>query len=163
WFAVDAADKAQVARNNAEAADAERGKAEALAGKEARARATADTERQKAVKLAGERAEALKQVEKEKARVQEQLDRAELVAYAFRLREAEAELKAGRLEQAQAVLRQCDPKLCRWEHDYLFRQTKSLEFDLKGHTWEVSSVAFSADGKRIASGSGNPYGDDFGE
>src|SRR5262249_6748431 len=147
------ADKAQVARNNAEAADAERGKAEALAGKEARARATADTERQKAVKLAGERAEALKQVEREKARVQEQLDRAEFVAYAFRLREAQPELKAGRVEQAQAVLRQCDPKLCRWEHEYLLCQTLKLRLDGKAHTGAVVSVAFSPDGQRIASGS----------
>jgi hypothetical protein len=155
FFAVDAADKAQVARKNAEATDAERRKPEGLAGKEARARATADAERQKAVNLAGERAEALKQVAKEKARVVEQLDRAEFVAYAFRLREAQAELERGRLQEAQAVLRQCDPKLCRWEHDYLFRQTMTLRLELKGHSSGGRSVAFSPDGKRIASGSGD--------
>ena len=74
------------------------------------------------------------------------------MAYAFRLREAQAELKAGRLEQ-QAVLRQCDPKLCRWEYDCLLHQTRQLGLSLAGHTAPVLSVCFSPDGKRLASGS----------
>src|SRR5207249_1024668 len=44
-------------------------------------------------------------------------------------------------------------KLCRWEYEYLLRQTMRLELDLWGHTGPVSSVCFSPDGERIVSGS----------
>src|SRR5262249_30077934 len=84
---------------------------------------------------------------------QEQLARVEFAAYASRLREAQGELERGRPMEAAAVLRQCDLKLCGWEHAYLLRQTMRLQLDLKGHTDLVLSVAFSPDGRRIASGS----------
>jgi hypothetical protein len=40
-----------------------------------------------------------------------------------------------------------------WEWDYLERQCQRKALTLKGHTGLVSSVAFSRDGKRLASGS----------
>jgi hypothetical protein len=95
-LALDSAVKARVARDNADDANTERGRAE---------------------ELAGERAEAL-------AKVREQLARAEFVGYAFRLREAQMELERGQPGEAAAVLRGCDPKLCRWEYEYLIRQTQ---------------------------------------
>ena len=94
-----------------------------------------------------------KNVEVEKKNVEKELANANFVAYAFRLREAQAEIQRGRLDKAEAVLRVCDPKLQGWEHDYLLWQTQRVVWAGGRHTGAVNSVAYSPDGKRIVSGS----------
>src|SRR5262249_37921399 len=76
----------------------------------------------------------------------------EFLAHGIRVREALDKVERGRLVDAQAVLRQCEPKLCGWEHDYVLRQTVKLQMLLGGHTDTVYSVSFSPDGRYIASG-----------
>jgi hypothetical protein len=88
------------------------------------------------------------QAQQEKETAEKERDKARFVAYASQLREAQVEIERGRLDQAQ-----CDPKLRHWEHDYLLRQTMRLLLLCRGHANTVHSVAFSPDGKRIASGS----------
>jgi WD40 repeat protein len=103
---------------------------------------------------AAEKAESRAIIEAERARDEEskakrELDRAEFVAYAFRLREAQADIQRGRLPQARAVLRGCDPKLCGWEHAYLSRQTNRLRLEITTHQSDVRGVSLSPDGKRL--------------
>jgi hypothetical protein len=119
-----------------------------------KAQQRADAEAKEAFRQKGEAEKAQKRAEQGEATARSEEEKAKFVAYAFRLREAQAEVKAGRLDQAQAVLRGCDPKLRRWEHDYLLRQT-GPRLDLQGHTESVMSVCFSPDGKQIASASEN--------
>jgi WD40 repeat protein len=95
--------------------------------------------------------EALENLKQEQIRVQEQLTRAEFVAYASRLREAVDRLERGRVEEARGVLQTCDPKFRGWEHAYLLRQTRKLLLDYNGHRANVHTVAFSPDGRRIVS------------
>jgi hypothetical protein len=151
-FAFAAAEQARAANWQRENAEASAEREKALAGKEAQARADAE-------KLARERAAALKEVAAEKRKVESELAKAEFVAYAFRLREAQTEIERGRLEQAEAVLGFCDPKLRGWEHGYLLRQTQPCHW-LKRDTGGlrlpfcgVTSVAISPDGKCVISGS----------
>jgi WD40 repeat protein len=125
-----AEEKARFASDKADEAERERTNAEGsarrekdLAGKEAAARANAERE----------------------------LAKAEFVAYAFRLRVAQDEIEHGQWDKAKAVLNLCDPKLRGWEYGYLLRQTQRCLWTGR-HTDAVSSVAFSSDGKRIASG-----------
>ena len=57
----------------------------------------------------------LTDLQKEKNRVQKQLDRSEFVNYAYRLREAQGELERGRPAEAEAILGTCEPTLRGWE------------------------------------------------
>jgi WD40 repeat protein len=132
-FALDAAEKARLARTKAEEAE----------------------------KLAKEWAAALVTVTTEKGHVQEQLERAEFAAYSFRLFEAQVEIDFGRLAEAQEILRLCEPKFQGWEYDYLMHLIqRRLRTGAKKNAQEAltlqgdrGAVCFSPDGRRIASGS----------
>jgi serine/threonine protein kinase len=81
--------------------------------------------------------------------------KAEFVAYASRVREAQVDLDRGRLPDALRVLHQNTPPFSGWEHDYLLRQTQRGRWTNVSHSGPVNGVAYSPDGKRIASGSGD--------
>jgi WD40 repeat protein/tRNA A-37 threonylcarbamoyl transferase component Bud32 len=74
------------------------------------------------------------------------------VAYARAVALAYAEWRAGNAGPAEQVLSGCPPELRQWEWHYLRRlfQVRQLG-TLKGHADGVLAVAFSPDGKRIAS------------
>src|SRR5205823_476073 len=55
--------------------------------------------------------------------------------------------------EAQKLLDQCRRDLRGWEYDYVQMLCIGSKLTLKGHTGFVTSVVFSADGKRLASAS----------
>src|SRR5262249_55592832 len=101
-FALRASEKADQANEQWE-------KAEDLAEERASALKEVDRARRRALKLAQERTSALKMVEAEKKKVEVELAKAQFVAYAFRLREAQMEIQRGRPLDAASVLRVSHP------------------------------------------------------
>jgi serine/threonine protein kinase len=124
--------------------------ADRRANEAAEAQSRAEGESENARREAEAKTAALEEVRQQKDRAQKELARAEFVAYAFRLREAQAAIEQGRLEEGRAVLELCDLKLRRWEHDHVFRQTLQLRTELWGNAGPVRRVSFSPDGRRIA-------------
>jgi hypothetical protein len=105
--AVDEKDRAEQEKRRADREAAEARNQKELADK-ARRQAELDQKRAEA----GERGAWFEQ------------QKADTVAYAFRLRAAQAEIHRGQLVEAEQILRLCDPKRRGWEHDYLVQQTR---------------------------------------
>ncbi len=95
---------------------------------------------------------ARKAAEDEKNQKEKQLDRAELLAYAGKLSLAQIAFQNGNGALGLQYLDECQWNLRGWEHRHLWTRFNSKQTFL-GHTDNVNSVAFSADGKRIVSGS----------
>ena len=86
--------------------------------------------------------------EREKARAEEQLRRAELLVYVGKLSLAQNAFAEGYGDLAVRYLEECQWNLRDWEHRHLWTRFNSKQ-TLWGHTGEVTSVAFSPDGRRI--------------
>src|ERR1035438_8265012 len=65
---------------------------------------------------------------------------------------AQTDFEAGNGGLALHYLGQCQENLRSWEYRYLWTRINAKQ-TLMGHTREVTSVAFSPDGKRIVTGS----------
>jgi WD40 repeat protein/serine/threonine protein kinase len=66
---------------------------------------------------------------------------------------ADLEWQANNVAQARQILDACPPEFRRWEHYYLKRLCGTDLRTLTGHARPVTSVAFSSDGRRLASAS----------
>jgi eukaryotic-like serine/threonine-protein kinase len=130
-FALDAAEKARVARDKAEDADTERRKAE----ESARKAGAAEIRANKRERLERRRAYGVGMLLTQAAWEQHQVDR---------FLQLLVDHQPGKVGDE-------DSRGFEWH--YWSRQFWGGHVTLKGHTREVKSVAFSADGKRIASGS----------
>jgi len=102
--------------------------------------------REEAEKLARKETAAREETEK-------QLFRAEWLLYASQINLAQQAWHDKNVPLAFHYLHLCRPDFRGWEYDYLFTLFNGGHPALRGHTGEVSSVALSADGKRIVSGS----------
>ena len=122
-------------------------------------RGKAERAEQKAVDQAGKakRAEQTAIDEKKSAdaarqTAEKQLDRSELLVYASKLSLAQSAFQEGNGALALQYLDECQWNLRGWEYRHLWTRFNG-EKSFLGHTDRVTSVAFSADGKRIVSGS----------
>ncbi|MFO0959262.1 MAG: protein kinase, partial [Isosphaeraceae bacterium] len=144
-YAGEAQAQAKVAGDNAKRADAE-AQAARRAEKEARDREAAEAAAKALAQQETRRAEA------ERARTLVQLTRAEGLLYSGKLAEAQNNFEAGNGGLALHYLDQCQVGLRGWEYRYLWSRVNARQ-TLVGHAGEVTSVAFSPDGKRILTAS----------
>jgi serine/threonine protein kinase len=82
-----------------------------------------------------------------------QRDEATWQRYVANIIATESSLRLGEIAQAKRRLSMCPPNLRGWEWFYFEGRLDESEAILTGHEDRVSSVAFSPDGTRIASGS----------
>jgi WD40 repeat protein len=114
-------------------------------------------EQQQTIKALGERDRALEAVTQEQHETQLALDRERQIVYFHRIAMADGEWQAGHVAKADQILDECHPELCQWEWHFLKRLCHSEILTLPGHSGPVRSVAFSPDGRRVATGSGSRY------
>jgi WD40 repeat protein/serine/threonine protein kinase len=93
----------------------------------------------------------------------EQRARAERALYFHGIALAHREWLAYNVDHADQLLEESPPELRNWEWSYLKGLCHADLLTLRGHKNAVSSVAFSPDGKRIASGGGSWAGAGPGE
>jgi WD40 repeat protein len=102
-------------------------------------------------RLAGEKRqseEARREAEQARARLAE-------VSYFHDVGLAHREWQDTEIARAHQLLENCPPERRGWEWRYVYRLCHAELFSLNGHTAAVCSVAFSKDGRRIASASGD--------
>jgi eukaryotic-like serine/threonine-protein kinase len=129
-------------------ADRERQKAEAALGNEKAARQDAEQRRREADR---EKVRA----DKNASKATLEKERAEKELYVNHLVCALREWETNSTPAAWQHLNACRADLRGWEHDYLYTLFTKNQRTFVGHTGGVLSVAFSPDGKRIVSGSGD--------
>jgi WD40 repeat protein len=81
----------------------------------------------------------------------QQRQQVETLSYLHRFILAEREYQANNVGRARQLLEECPAELRGWEWSYLHRLCHQELRTFPGHTWSVISVAFSSDGKWIAS------------
>jgi serine/threonine protein kinase len=85
---------------------------------------------------------------------QQKLEQADRDFYSYRIRRASRDWSENRPADGLRLLDECKPELRRWEWHYLRRCClPSEQFVLRGHTSEVWAVAFSPDGRALATAS----------
>jgi serine/threonine protein kinase len=89
----------------------------------------------------------------EKQRADQEEQRGDLQRYARHIALAQSAMEHGDVASAKAQLTACRRDLRGWEHRYLHTLLTRKQQTLKGHTDAVWSVAISADGQRVVSGS----------
>jgi WD40 repeat protein len=117
----------------------ERDRANDLAQQEGGQRRRANENEQNALAIAGKEAR--------------ERQRAEGLVYACQIAAAHAEWQAGDAAAAWHGLDSTRPDFRGWEHRFLHNLFTCNQRTFRGHTNTVNTVAFSPDGKRIASGS----------
>jgi WD40 repeat protein len=110
-------------------------------------KARADEARQVAEQERGNAQEARKLAE-------QQRERAEFLVYVRQIALAQHEWENNNILAAEELLDTCRWDLRGWEHRYLHSLIHRAR-TIRGHTARVSCVAYSPDGKRIVSGSGD--------
>ncbi len=79
---------------------------------------------------------------------------AEKLAYVGQLGLAQREWQDGQCAHARNLLEDCAPELRGWEHNYLYSLFHQNQRTFRGHIDQVTSVAWSPDGQRLASTQG---------
>src|SRR5262249_4021233 len=131
--------RAQDALAEKERADQEAVRANRKAEEEAQARRNAE--------------KAQRQAEEAERKKDEQRLRAETTRYAIPIGLAQREIEDSNIPRAEEVLDGCRPDLRHFEHYYLRALCRRKMRTFSGHTDWVHGVAFSPDGKRLASAS----------
>ncbi len=126
-----------------------------LGMKAARSASLAENERERADKKAREATENEQRANRGEERATEQLNRAERLVYAGKLTKAQLMWRDDKVPEALDLLDECQWNLRGWEHRHLWSLYNSNQVTFGGHTGPVYSVAWSPDGKRIVSGSGD--------
>ena len=106
-------------------------------------------------KKAAEAQAEKERAEGEKERAETQLLRSEWLLYAMQMGSAQREWETDNFAVAQAHLNDCRADFRGWEHDYLTALFTKDHRTFTGHNGIVVSIAFSPDGKLIASASGD--------
>jgi WD40 repeat protein/serine/threonine protein kinase len=99
----------------------------------------------------------LREKDRTEARRKEAVEKAESLRrqlYVNRVNLAQREWSTGNLVQAERLLDDCPEDLRNWEWFYCKRLCHLERIDRRGHGIDVWSVAFSPDGRRVASGAG---------
>jgi WD40 repeat protein len=92
-----------------------------------------------------------KEAEEAEERIREELARTEVALYAGQLAQAVREWKDNNAARAVEILEGCQWDLRGWEHRYLWALFHSNQYTLDGHRNGTNGVAFSPDGRRLAS------------
>jgi WD40 repeat protein/serine/threonine protein kinase len=144
---------AGVATWQAVEARAQAGRAEeALADRNtALGEARASAEEQKQARQAEQQAREAAQRQEQLAN--QRLRKSEWLVYAAQIGLAQREWQDGNVGHARDLLDACQWNLRGWEHRYLCTLFNSNQHTFRGHTAEVHSVAFSPDGKHLATAS----------
>jgi WD40 repeat protein len=131
---------------------------DAVTEKDRTAQALLDTEkaRNKAQEEKRTADRARQQAEREKKQKEKQLSRAEHLLYISHITEAHHHLLNHDLGPCRLALDECRWDLRGPEFGYLANQLQRKARLLHGHTGSIVSLALSADGKRLFSGSSNP-------
>jgi hypothetical protein len=94
----------------------------------------------------------------------EQRRQAEAHLYSSNIARAQLEWRANNVSGAEEILARCPAERRGWEWSYLQQLCRQELLTLEGHTAWVRSVAYSPDGRLLASaGGGNPYYQNPGE
>jgi WD40 repeat protein/tRNA A-37 threonylcarbamoyl transferase component Bud32 len=120
---------------------------------EAVARKVAEEQRALAVKAQGLEGAARKTADEQRGIAQNALDLANRYLYLFRIYQAGAAWRENQPVRTSELLDACAPGQRDWEWHYLDRQRRAPLLELKGHTSIVNRVAYSPDGRHIASAS----------
>jgi WD40 repeat protein/tRNA A-37 threonylcarbamoyl transferase component Bud32 len=86
-----------------------------------------------------------------RARAESALARAETALYYHRMALAERMWAENNVARVEQILDLCRPEQRGWEWHYLRRLCRGHHQMLRGHTASISALAFSADGRRLAS------------
>jgi WD40 repeat protein/serine/threonine protein kinase len=142
--AVSSAFAIQASRNAAEAgrnaAEAERNAASERSARENEQREKTRAQEQQAL------------AEKERQTAEEQRERVEQLLYAGQIRQAQSCSENNQISLGRDALRLCPKELRGWDYAYLASTFNQNQFTLRGHAGIVTGVAFSPDGRRLASG-----------
>jgi eukaryotic-like serine/threonine-protein kinase len=91
--------------------------------------------------------------EEQRRKAEEALAREQSLRYANLIVLAEREWLANNVSRAEELLQECPEEMRGWEWRYLRRQCRTSLLVLRGHELPVVAVAFSPDGRRLATGS----------
>jgi WD40 repeat protein/Flp pilus assembly protein TadD len=146
WLWLDADQQRQIAETHRRAAEQAEQVAQTNAEQQAKARKEAEREKAITKKI---NAELLTS----RLRETEARQRAEASAYSSGIFQAHREWMSGNILRARQLLDACPASLRRWEWYHLYHLFHGDLMTFTGHTRPVWGVAFSPDGKRLASGS----------